>query len=222
VPLAEPASRTPDLVRHKQPIIVCKPGQRAECGASYWLPVSRILPGLRRASPVPTLRAADVVIMDNLPAHKVAGVREAIESAGATRILLPPYSPDPNPSSWHLPTLTSGRRQEAGLFRQVDEDCARLKKNATFAGLIAIDQDRDLVVGRDGRQSGENCASAAWAHSWAVSPQRSNLRLLVSADTVLTRMSRTRSSHRALASKRRHNRCSRRRTGMHPGASSRL
>ncbi len=39
----------------------------------------------------------DVVIMDNLPAHKVAGVREAIETAGAHLIYLPPYSPDFNP-----------------------------------------------------------------------------------------------------------------------------
>jgi len=35
--------------------------------------------------------------MDNLPVHKVAGVEEAIEAAGATLIYLPPYSPDLNP-----------------------------------------------------------------------------------------------------------------------------
>ena len=46
---------------------------------------------------VPTLRYGDVVIMDNLPAHKVAGVREAIEAAGAELRYLPPYSPDFNP-----------------------------------------------------------------------------------------------------------------------------
>ena len=46
---------------------------------------------------VPTLRLGDVVVMDNLPAHKVAGVRAAIEAAGARRWLLPPYSPDFNP-----------------------------------------------------------------------------------------------------------------------------
>lgn len=44
-----------------------------------------------------TLRPGDVVIMDNLPAHKVAGVREAIEAAGARLLYLPPYSPDFNP-----------------------------------------------------------------------------------------------------------------------------
>ena len=39
----------------------------------------------------------DTVILDNLPAQKVAGVREAIEAAGAQLLYLPPYSPDFNP-----------------------------------------------------------------------------------------------------------------------------
>jgi transposase len=46
---------------------------------------------------VPALRPGDVVIMDNLGSHKVTGVREAIEAAGATLLYLPPYSPDLNP-----------------------------------------------------------------------------------------------------------------------------
>jgi transposase len=45
----------------------------------------------------PTLAPGDIVIMDNLPSHKVAGVREAIEARGASLIYLPPYSPDLNP-----------------------------------------------------------------------------------------------------------------------------
>jgi len=45
----------------------------------------------------PTLGPGDVVIMDNLGSHKVAGVREAIEARGATLRYLPPYSPDLNP-----------------------------------------------------------------------------------------------------------------------------
>src|SRR5687768_18532895 len=43
----------------------------------------------------PTLSPGDIVIMDNLPAHKVTGVAEAIEARGAERYL-PPYSPDLN------------------------------------------------------------------------------------------------------------------------------
>ena len=46
---------------------------------------------------VPELRPGDVVVMDNLPAHKVAGVRDTIEAAGARLLYLPPYSPDFNP-----------------------------------------------------------------------------------------------------------------------------
>lgn len=46
---------------------------------------------------VPELTEGDVVIMDNLPAHKVTGVRQAIEDAGARLIYLPAYSPDFNP-----------------------------------------------------------------------------------------------------------------------------
>jgi transposase len=46
---------------------------------------------------VPTLQSGDVVIMDNLAAHKVAGVRQAIERVGARLVYLPPYSPDFNP-----------------------------------------------------------------------------------------------------------------------------
>jgi transposase len=46
---------------------------------------------------VPTLQKDDLVIMDNLATHKVQGVREAIEAAGARLLYLPPYSPDLNP-----------------------------------------------------------------------------------------------------------------------------
>lgn len=46
---------------------------------------------------VPTLKPGDIVIMDNLPAHKPVGVRGAIERAGAALSFLPPYSPDFNP-----------------------------------------------------------------------------------------------------------------------------
>jgi transposase len=46
---------------------------------------------------VPILRPGNIVLMDNLSSHKVAGVREAIEAAGAVLRYLPPYSPDFNP-----------------------------------------------------------------------------------------------------------------------------
>jgi transposase len=46
---------------------------------------------------VPTLRTGDIVVMDNLPAHRAAGVRDAIHQASAELRFLPPYSPDFNP-----------------------------------------------------------------------------------------------------------------------------
>jgi len=45
----------------------------------------------------PTLHAGETVVMDNVPMHKVAGVREAISARGAGVLYLPPYSPDFNP-----------------------------------------------------------------------------------------------------------------------------
>jgi transposase len=46
---------------------------------------------------VPTLRPGDTVVLDNLCVHKVSGVREAVEAAGARLLFLPPYSPEFNP-----------------------------------------------------------------------------------------------------------------------------
>ena len=46
---------------------------------------------------VPELHPGDVVVMDNLGSHKGAGIRAAIQAAGASLLYLPPYSPDFNP-----------------------------------------------------------------------------------------------------------------------------
>jgi transposase len=46
---------------------------------------------------VPTLEAGDVVVLDNLSAHKVPGIQEAVQARGARLLYLPPYSPDLNP-----------------------------------------------------------------------------------------------------------------------------
>ena len=45
----------------------------------------------------PTLQPGDVVVLDNLRVHKVAGMRERIEACGARVLFLPPYSPDFSP-----------------------------------------------------------------------------------------------------------------------------
>jgi transposase len=46
---------------------------------------------------VPALHKGDIGIMDNLSSHKAAGIKEAVEKAGATVMYIPPYSPDLNP-----------------------------------------------------------------------------------------------------------------------------
>ena len=62
---------------------------------------------------VPELTKGDVVIMDNLPAHKVSGVRQAIEDAGVRLLYLPPYSPDFNPIEMAFAKLKALLRKAA-------------------------------------------------------------------------------------------------------------
>ncbi len=62
---------------------------------------------------VPTLAPGDTVIMDNLGAHKMAGVREAIRVAGARLLYLPPYSPDLNPIEQIFAKLKASLRKAA-------------------------------------------------------------------------------------------------------------
>lgn len=75
----------------------------------------------------PALRAGDLVVMDNLSSHKVAGVREAIEAVGAELRYLPPYSPDLNPIELAFSKLKKLLRD--GAARTVDklwELCGRI------------------------------------------------------------------------------------------------
>ena len=74
-------------------------------GEAFLVYVTRVL--------VPTLAPGDIVIMDNLPAHKVTGVREAIEAAGAELLYLPPYSPDFNPIELAFAKLKAFLRKTA-------------------------------------------------------------------------------------------------------------
>lgn len=68
---------------------------------------------------VPDLSPGDIVVMDNLPAHKVTGVRQAIEAAGAHLLYLPPYSPDFNPIEMAFSKLKALLRKTAA--RTVDD-----------------------------------------------------------------------------------------------------
>lgn len=67
----------------------------------------------------PTLRRGDVVILDNLPAHKVRAARDAVRAKGAKLVFLPPYSPDFNPIENAFSKLKAFLRKAAA--RTVDE-----------------------------------------------------------------------------------------------------
>jgi transposase len=67
----------------------------------------------------PELHPGDIVVMDNLPAHKISGVREAIEKVGARLLFLPPYSPDFNPIEMAFSKLKALLRKAA--TRTIDE-----------------------------------------------------------------------------------------------------
>jgi transposase len=81
---------------------------------------------------VPTLKRNDIVVADNFAAHRVAGVREAIEAAGATYRFLPKYSPDLNPielpySKFKAHMRKAAQRTVRGLHRAIRAFVPRLR-----------------------------------------------------------------------------------------------
>jgi transposase len=95
---------------------------------------------------IPTLRRGDIVVMDNLPAHKIAAVRALIETAGAILLYLPPYSPDLNPIEMAFAKLKALLRKAAeqtveGLWDKIGEilgafsphECANYFRHAGYA-----------------------------------------------------------------------------------------
>lgn len=95
---------------------------------------------------VPELRPNDIVIMDNLQLHKAAGIAEAIASAGASLLYLPPYSPDFNPieNMWskvktHLRSAAARTFDDlcdaiaAGLKTITAQDCKGFFSNCGYA-----------------------------------------------------------------------------------------
>ncbi len=93
----------------------------------------------------PSLKPGDIVVMDNLPSHKVAGVREAIKSAGAYLLYLPPYSPDLNPIEQFFAKLKANLRKASArtveeLWQAIadildnfnPEECANYFRNSNY------------------------------------------------------------------------------------------
>ncbi len=72
----------------------------------------------------PTLRRGDIVVLDNLPAHKVSGIRETITARRAQLFYLPPYSPDMNPIEMAFAKLKALLRQRPA--RTVDSLIERI------------------------------------------------------------------------------------------------
>jgi transposase len=81
----------------------------------------------------PNLKPGDVVVMDNLQAHKASGVKEAIEAAGARVLYLPPYSPDFSP----IEPMWSKVKQ---LLRSIAARTIEALREAVAAALAAITQ----------------------------------------------------------------------------------
>ena len=97
---------------------------------------------------VPTLKAGDVVVMDNLGSHKSRAIRDAIRAVGARLIFLPPYSPDLNPIEQvfaKLKTLLrkAGERTAEAVCRRIGSllqcfepaECAAYFRNAGYASI---------------------------------------------------------------------------------------
>ncbi|HXK37032.1 MAG TPA: IS630 family transposase [Candidatus Paceibacterota bacterium] len=95
---------------------------------------------------VPVLKPGDIVVMDNLPSHKVKGVRQAIEAAGAELWYLPPYSPDLNPIEQMWSKVKAvlrrlARRTTQALYRAIGaalrqvtpEECCNYFTNCGYA-----------------------------------------------------------------------------------------
>ena len=143
----------------------------------------------------PTLRRGDVVILDDLPAHKITSVREAVEATGAKLLVLPPYSPDFNPIENAFSKLKALLRKAAA--RTVDELWAAVASAIdTFtpaestnyfaaAGYDAWRSDSALVTSPLGRRHGQprllgrgscdliRCHSASQTSLWVA--RRGNL-----------------------------------------------
>jgi transposase len=90
----------------------------------------------------PNLRPGDVVIADNLSSHKVAGVRAAIEAAGAQYLNLPAYSPDLNPIENFFSKLKARLRGLAA--RTVEALWAAI---AEILDTIEPDECRNYIIG---------------------------------------------------------------------------
>jgi transposase len=115
-----------------------------------------------------TLKRNDIVMIDNLPAHRAAGVREAIEARGATLRFLPKYSPDLNPIEMSFSQMkaylrTAGERTIPRLRCRIGSyarnlyrlEAARQKADAPKAGGKGSDGQIEIGAFVDGGRLGQ-------------------------------------------------------------------
>lgn len=100
---------------------------------------------------LPVLKPGDTVILDNLQAHKVAGVREVIEAVGARLLYLPPYSPDLNPIEQAFAKLKALLRSAAArtvpdLWDAIEKAFSRFTPRECRNYLAAAGYEDDLAV----------------------------------------------------------------------------
>ena len=98
-----------------------------------------------------TVAPGDIVVMDNLPSHKVSGIREAIEAQGAHLLYLPPYSPDFNPieqifAKQKALLRTAAARTVPDLWHAIRQALARFTADECRNSLAAAGYDTDLAV----------------------------------------------------------------------------
>ena len=96
----------------------------------------------------PTLGRGDIVVMDNLPAHKLAAVCEAIERVGAKLYFLPPYSPDFNPIEMALAKLKAflkkaAARTKGALWEAIRQGIDAIMPTECLNFFAAAGYDRD-------------------------------------------------------------------------------
>jgi transposase len=118
-------------------------------GAAFLAYVQQVL--------VPELKPGDIVIMDNLSAHKGCQVRDAIEAAGARLLYLPPYSPDFNPIENAFAKLKALLRAAAertvdGLWDRIGNllDCFTPQECANYFAAAGY----DAMIGNGSRLRG--------------------------------------------------------------------
>lgn len=100
---------------------------------------------------IPVLQPGDIVVVDNLPTHKVAGVQDAIEAAGARLLYLPSYSPDFNAIEQAFAKLKALLRSEAArtipdLWAAIRQAFTRFTLQECRNDLAAAGDEDDLAV----------------------------------------------------------------------------